>query len=112
MSAPERRTLSDLKSGERFNRPTVREAYELTRLRFELAEVVRRRREELGWSQAELGRETGMTQSSIARFEHGGTQPTLTTLERLAEALGLVLKVEMTTPPDPEAESHRDLSPV
>ncbi|MCY9786190.1 helix-turn-helix domain-containing protein [Nocardiopsis sp. EMB25] len=98
MNTPPRRTLSDLKSSERFDRPAVREAYELTRLRFELAETVRLRREELGWSQSELGRRAGMPQSSVARFEHGGTQPTLPTLERLADALGLVLHVCMENP--------------
>ncbi|MET7696910.1 helix-turn-helix transcriptional regulator [Streptomyces sp. NPDC005485] len=112
MSAPKRRTLNDLKSSDRFNKPAVREAYELTRLRFRLAEAVRERREELGWSQEELGRQAGMTQSSVARFEHGGTEPTLPTLERLAEALGLILNVEMKTPPDTETDAQRSLSPV
>ncbi|WP_369974518.1 helix-turn-helix domain-containing protein [Nocardiopsis sp. FIRDI 009] len=68
-----------------------------------MAETVRLRRGELGWSQSELGRRAGMPQSSVARFEHGGTQPTLPTLERLAEALGLVLRVRME---DPEARDH------
>ncbi|WP_033314180.1 helix-turn-helix transcriptional regulator [Streptomyces iakyrus] len=107
MSASQRRTLADLKSSERFNRPAVREAYEHTRLRFELAEAVRKRREELGWSQAELGRHAGMTQSSVARFEAGGTQPTLSTLEKLAEALGLTLEVKMES-----RGQQRDLSHV
>ncbi|GHC95982.1 hypothetical protein GCM10007079_48040 [Nocardiopsis terrae] len=98
MSIPDRVTLDDLRASERFGRPEVQEAYEMTRLRFELGEAVRLRREELGWSQAELGRRCGMPQSSIARFEHGGTQPTLTTLERLAEALGLVLNVRLESP--------------
>jgi transcriptional regulator with XRE-family HTH domain len=34
-----------------------------------------------------------MTQSAVARFEAGGTAPTLTVLERLAAALGVSLKV-------------------
>jgi transcriptional regulator with XRE-family HTH domain len=34
-----------------------------------------------------------MTQSAVARFEAGGTVPTLAVLERLATALGVVLKV-------------------
>ena len=34
-----------------------------------------------------------MTQSAVARFEAGGTVPTLTVLERLAAALDVSLKV-------------------
>ncbi|QRN80994.1 MAG: helix-turn-helix transcriptional regulator [Nocardiopsis sp. BM-2018] len=98
MSTSDRVTIAGLRASERFSRPEVQEAYEQTRLRFELGEAVRLRREELGWSQAELGRRCGMPQSSIARFEHGGTQPTLTTLERLADALGLVLNVRLEFP--------------
>jgi HTH-type transcriptional regulator / antitoxin HipB len=70
-------------------------AYEQARLRFELAEAVRARREELGWSQRQLAERAGMTQPGIARFEAGGTTPTLPLLERLAAALGLTLTVSL-----------------
>ncbi|WP_275580935.1 helix-turn-helix domain-containing protein [Natronosporangium hydrolyticum] len=43
--------------------------------------------------QAELARQAGMTQSAVARFETGGTVPTLPVLERLARALGVELAV-------------------
>ena len=66
-------------------------AYEQTRLRFELAEAIRARREELGWSQRQLAERAGMTQPGVARFEAGGTTPTLALLERLAAALGLTV---------------------
>jgi HTH-type transcriptional regulator/antitoxin HipB len=36
-----------------------------------------------------------MTQPGIARFEGGGTTPTLPLLERLAAALGLTLQVRL-----------------
>jgi HTH-type transcriptional regulator / antitoxin HipB len=36
-----------------------------------------------------------MTQPGIARFEAGGTNPTLPLLERLATALGLILNVSL-----------------
>jgi transcriptional regulator with XRE-family HTH domain len=62
----------------------VTAAYEQARLRFELAEAVRSRREELGLSQRQLAERAGMTQPGIARFEAGGTTPTLPLLERLA----------------------------
>jgi HTH-type transcriptional regulator/antitoxin HipB len=63
-------------------------AYEQARLRFELAEAVRARREELGLSQRQLAERAGMAQPGIARFGAGGTTPTLPLPERLATALG------------------------
>lgn len=60
---------------------------------FELGRSVRQLREQLGWSQTELARQAGMTQPAVARFEAGGTVPTLPVLERLARALGVELAV-------------------
>jgi HTH-type transcriptional regulator/antitoxin HipB len=93
-SEAQRTGLADARAA-RIDRPEVTEAYEHTRLRFELAEAVRTRREELSWSQRELAGRAGMTQPGVARFEAGGTTPTLPLLERLADALGLRLTVTL-----------------
>jgi HTH-type transcriptional regulator / antitoxin HipB len=90
----ERTSLAEARAA-RINRPAAAEAYEAARLRFELAEAVRMRREELGWSQRQLAERAGMTQPGVARFEAGGTTPTLPLLERLAGALGLTLTVSL-----------------
>jgi HTH-type transcriptional regulator / antitoxin HipB len=90
-----RTSLADARAA-RIHRPRVAEAYEAARLRFELAEAVRLRREELGWSQRQLAERAGMSQPGVARFEAGGTTPTLPLLERLADALGLTLTVSLT----------------
>jgi transcriptional regulator with XRE-family HTH domain len=74
--------------------PGADEAYEAARLAFELGKAVRELRERRSWSQAQLAKASGMTQSAVARFEAGGTVPTLTVLERLAAALDVSLKVE------------------
>jgi HTH-type transcriptional regulator / antitoxin HipB len=92
-TAPRRTSLAEARAA-RMHRPEVA-AYEQTRLRHELAETVRLRREELGWSQRQLAERAGMTQPGIARFEAGGTTPTLPLLERLAAALGLTLNVSL-----------------
>ena len=63
--------------------------------RFELAEAIRARREELGWSQRQLAERGGMTQARVARFEAGRTTPTLPPLEHLATALGLTVDVSL-----------------
>ncbi|WP_239148198.1 helix-turn-helix domain-containing protein [Paractinoplanes tereljensis] len=69
--------------------PIVGETY----LAFELGRSVRELRERRGWSQTQLAKASGMTQSTVARFEAGGTVPTLSVLERLATALDVRLRV-------------------
>ncbi len=76
-------------------RPESATAYEATRIQFELGEAVRQRREELRLTQAQLGELAGLKQPAVARFEAGGTMPTIPMLERLAAALGMRLAVEL-----------------
>ncbi|MBM7081224.1 helix-turn-helix domain-containing protein [Micromonospora humidisoli] len=85
----------------RLAEPGAVEAYEATRIAFELGQEVRHLRERGGWSQSQLARAAGMTQSAVARFEAGGTIPTLPVLERLAGALDMRLDVRFT--PNTEA---------
>jgi ribosome-binding protein aMBF1 (putative translation factor) len=77
----------------RMAEPGAAEAYDAARLAFELGRSVRELRERRGWSQTQLAKASGMTQSAVARFEAGGTVPTLAVLERLAAALDVSLKV-------------------
>lgn len=73
------------------------EAYELARLVFELGAAVRELRLAHDWSQAELAAAAGMTQSAVARFEAGGTTPTLPVLGRIARALDADLIVTVSS---------------
>ena len=77
----------------RMAEPGASDEYEATRLAHELGAAVRELREQQGWSQTRLAKAAGMTQSAVARFEAGGTVPTLPVLERLAHALGVELAV-------------------
>lgn len=101
------RTLADLRRSREAT-PEVAEAYAAARLQYELGKVVRDRREELGWTQTELGRRAGMRQPAVARFEAGGTVPTIPLLERLAEALGLRLVVRMAPPAEVDVPQGSD----
>jgi ribosome-binding protein aMBF1 (putative translation factor) len=80
----------------RLAEPGASEAYEAARLAYELGKMVRSMREERGWSQNELARKADMTQSAVARFEAGGTIPTLPIIERLAHALDAEVEVRLT----------------
>lgn len=97
--AEERTDWAQLRQ-RRMAEPDAAEAYDAARLAFELGAAVRRLREDRGWSQTQLAQAAGMTQSAVARFEAGGTVPTLPVLERLARALDVELAVRFTTKTD------------
>jgi ribosome-binding protein aMBF1 (putative translation factor) len=86
------KTLRD----RRMSEPDAAEAYHAARLAYELGRTVRALREQRGWSQAQLATAAGMTQSAVARFEAGGTIPSLRVLDRLAQALDAELTVQVT----------------
>lgn len=90
-------TLRELRLAE----PHAADAYEVARLAFDLGRQVRELREQRGWNQNQLARQAGMTQSAVARFEAGGTIPTLPVLGRLAHALDVELDVRLTPKPAP-----------
>lgn len=81
----------------RLAEPGAAEAYEAARLAFELGVAVRELRQARDWSQGELAAATGMTQSAVARFEAGGTVPTLMVLGRIARALDADLTVRVAS---------------
>jgi ribosome-binding protein aMBF1 (putative translation factor) len=75
-----------------------REAYDRAKEAYELGRRVRRARERLGMTQADLASRTGSTQPAVARLEAGGVTPSLETLHRVADALGLELVVDLRPP--------------
>jgi ribosome-binding protein aMBF1 (putative translation factor) len=95
----ERDSWSELRD-RRMRESGAEEAYEAARLAFELGAAVRELRLARGWSQAELASAAGMTQSAVARFEAGGTVPTLAVLGRIAKALDASLTVRVEARPD------------
>jgi ribosome-binding protein aMBF1 (putative translation factor) len=95
----ERESWSGLRD-RRMREPGAEDAYEATRLAFELGAAVRELRLARGWSQAELASAAAMTQSAVARFEAGGTVPTLAVLGRIANALDADLTVRVEARPD------------
>lgn len=93
----ERSDWTDLRD-RRLAEPGAAQAYEATRLAYELGRTVREMREARGWTQNKLAGESGMTQPAIARFEAGGTVPTIPVLERIARALEAELVVRLERP--------------
>jgi len=71
------------------------EVYDATRLALEVGERVRDAREVAGLTQRDLAARMGTSQAAVARLEAGGTGATLTTLQKVASALGLVVSIDL-----------------
>ena len=87
-----RESWSDLRD-RRMKSAAAREGYEQARAGYEVGRMVRQLREARGLSQRELAKRMGTTQSVVGRLEAGGSRPTIATLGRVANALGLELEV-------------------
>lgn len=87
-----RRRLAAMAEGERSE---FDEVYDATRLALEVGERVRDAREAAGLTQRDLAGRMGTSQAAVARLEAGGTGATLTTLQKVASALGLTVYFEL-----------------
>jgi transcriptional regulator with XRE-family HTH domain len=64
----------------------------------EVIEQLKRRREILGVTQRHLSEMSGISLRALAALESGKSNPTLETLSKLAEVLGMELKLELKHP--------------
>ena len=85
--------------------PTYRRIFETSLHQIDLALLVREMREGAEFTQADLARKVGTTQSVIARLEDAEyAGHSLTMLERIAGACGVALKLRAEKKPDFERE--------
>jgi ribosome-binding protein aMBF1 (putative translation factor) len=76
--------------------PKRKASVEAERVNVEIARMIYNARKNAGLTQAQLAKVYGTTQSVISRIENGDYEGhSLTTLQRIAEALGLTLRVSM-----------------
>lgn len=71
------------------------EAYEEERREWELGQVLAEARERAGLTQEALARKIGTTRSAVCRYERRPTNLTLSTLEKVARAMGRKLVVKL-----------------
>src|SRR5713101_1770523 len=82
-----------------------RKTFERTLQRIDLALLVREMREDAGFTQAELAKRVGTTQSVIARLEDAEyAGHSLTMLERIATACGVGLRLHAEKKPNFDRE--------
>ncbi len=74
------------------NDPEYRESYESLETEFALASAIIEARKQAGLTQEQLAERMGISQPYVAKLE-GGKNPSINTLERIAEATGSQLKI-------------------
>ena len=82
-------------AAEELHDPKVRAEMERTSVAEQVALLVTNYRVEHGLTQTDLARRLGMQQPAVARLEAGSHEPSLTSLVRLSNALGIHLNVEI-----------------
>jgi ribosome-binding protein aMBF1 (putative translation factor) len=75
------------------DRAAYEQSYAEATLAHELARMVYSLRTHAGITQTELARRMGTTQSSVARWESGGSLPTIDLLDRLGQAVEVRLRL-------------------
>jgi ribosome-binding protein aMBF1 (putative translation factor) len=78
---------------ELLNRPGVRKAYKDLQPKYDIIRAIIKRRIELGVSQQDLALMIGTKQPAISRLESGDRDSTIGTLTRVADALGLEVRL-------------------
>lgn len=79
-----------------FARTGFKEAYDALEPKYVLINAMLDARHKKGMTQTEIAHRAGTTQSAIARFESGHTNPTLEFASRLSRALGAKLEIRLS----------------
>lgn len=79
---------------EQMKDETFKKEYEALEPEYEIISSLIDARKACNITQKQLSENTGIAQSDISKIENGSGNPTLKILQRLAEGLGMNLKVE------------------
>ncbi len=86
-------TLNDF-IDEQLKDPVFKEKYEALEPEFTVMQAMIDARKERGMTQKELAEVTGISQADISRLERGTGNPSIKTLQRVAQALQMALRIE------------------
>ena len=77
----------------------VKEEYDALQPEYDIIQAMISARVNQNLTQKELSERTGITQADISRIENGTRNPSLSMVKRLAEGLGMKLKLEFIPSP-------------
>ena len=79
---------------EQLQDPEFRKEYEALQPEHAVVQAIIDARKNAGLTQKELSERTGIAQGDLSKLENGNANPSIRTLQRLAAAMGMTLKVE------------------
>lgn len=79
---------------EQLKNPEFKKEYEALQPEHAVIQAMINARRASGLTQKELSERTGIAQGDISKLENGNANPSIRTLQRLALAMGMTLKVE------------------
>lgn len=79
---------------EQLENPEFKEEYDALEPEFAIIQAIIDARKSKGITQKELSRRTGIAQGDISKLENGNGNPSIKTLQRLAAAMDMSLKIE------------------
>jgi len=84
---------------EQLQDPVFKEKYDALEPEFVVMQAMIDARKDKGMTQKELSAATGISQADISRLERGTGNPSIKTLQRVAKALHMALKIEFVPIP-------------
>ena len=79
---------------EQLQDPEFRAEYEALQPEHAIIQAIIDARKTAGLTQKELSERAGIAQGDISKLENGNANPSIKTLQRLAAAMGMTLKIE------------------
>ena len=79
---------------EQLQDPEFRKEYEAIQPEMDVIRAIVEARNSQNLTQKELAERTGINQADISKIENGTRNPSLNLLKRLADGMGMVLKIE------------------
>lgn len=79
---------------EQLQNEGFKKEYDALEAEFSIIQAMLDARKASGLTQKDLAERTGIAQADISKLENGNANPSLRTLQRLAEGMGMKLKLE------------------
>ncbi len=88
--------MSDFKEfmNEQLKDLELKAEYDALGPEFAIIQAIINARKSSGMTQKQLSERTGIAQGDISKLENGSANPSIKTLQRLAEGMGMTLKIE------------------